>query len=154
MKNWEHVLCHRFRMRGTREADAFTRVTIWNSEDDASSESDSARRASRCTTAILLADMRLSTAAASKHGSHSLRRQADSLSQSRSKSRHAVAQQCFGDINFSDLDGVKPRKTEIEQNRPGGHVWQCKCLSPSCYEKQTNTPRLQPSIHLHNNSPL
>src|SRR5260370_21707388 len=50
--------------RNTREADGSTRLTIWNSDDDASSGSDSAARASRCTTAILLTEMRLSTAVA------------------------------------------------------------------------------------------
>jgi len=78
------------------------RLTIWNSADDASSESDSARTASRCTAAILLAEMRSSTMCV-KRGSHSLRRPADSLSQSRSQLRHIVTQRRFGDINCSDF---------------------------------------------------
>jgi hypothetical protein len=40
---------------------------------------------------------------ASKRGSHSLRRPADSLSQSRSKLRRIVTQRRFGDINCSDF---------------------------------------------------
>ena len=91
---------------------------------------------------------------APKRGSHSLRRPADSLPQSRSKSRHTVTQRRFGDINCSDFVCAKPGKTWIEQNTLRARVWQCKCLSPSRYEKQTHTSRPQPFIHSHSNLPL
>ena len=82
------------------------------------------------------------------------RRPADSLSKSRSKSRHSITQRRFGDISFVSWGCAQPGKTRIEQNTLGARLWQCKCFTPARYEKQTCTSRSQPFIYSHSNSPL
>src|SRR5260370_4864461 len=51
-------------------------------------------------------------------------------------------------------DCEKPGKTWIGQNTLGARVWQCNCLTPSRYEKQTRTSRPQPFIRQLSDSSL